>query len=510
MKALPFALALIAGFLCAACSSAFNGQGTVAPLAPSAKKTTQNLVNWPVWGFDPARSGFNSAEQTLTTANVGQLRMQWQAKVNVTGQPAASAPILVVGAGPSSQTMLYETTKQGETIGVDASSGNVVWRFDTKHGNATQSAPAADPSGKFVYAPGLDGKVHKLDAATGSEVQDATFPVLISLEQFTERDESPLNVANGYVYAVLGGAGSDQPPYNGHIVGVNLSNGQVSIFNSLCSDLHVLLSPSSCAQQQSGIWARGGAVADPDPAMNGRIYVATGNGHFDADSGGNDYGSSVISVTSDLSTILGSYTPPNYQQLNKRNKDLGSTAPALLPEQPASQTPWMLVQGGKDRVLRLLNRATLPGVGGELQKLTLPRSLFSAPAIWTDPSNNVWVFIGLQMEVRAYRLSTDASGVSQLQEVWSASPGTTKRGTSPVVANGILFVAFDGALIAYDASSGAKLWSSTNPSAGGTIGVVHFQSPIVVNGWVYCDDQNGRITAYALPESPKHRRSAPK
>jgi len=45
----------------------------------------------------------------------------------------------------------------------------------------------------------------------------------------------------------------------------------------------------------------------------------------------------------------------------------------------------------------------------------------------------------------------------------------------------------------------SSLWSSANASAGKTIGPVHWQSPIVVNGWVYCSDQNGNLTAYGLP-----------
>jgi len=30
---------------------------------------------------------------------------------------------------------------------------------------------AADPSGTWIYAPGVDGKVHKLDASTGAEIR---------------------------------------------------------------------------------------------------------------------------------------------------------------------------------------------------------------------------------------------------------------------------------------------------------------------------------------------------
>ncbi len=55
----------------------------------------------------------------------------------------------------------------------------------------------------------------------------------------------------------------------------------------------------------SGIWARGGAVVDPDSTMNGRIYVSTGNGDFDANRGGFNYGDSVLSLSADLVEPVG-------------------------------------------------------------------------------------------------------------------------------------------------------------------------------------------------------------
>jgi outer membrane protein assembly factor BamB len=76
---------------------------------------------------------------------------------------------------------------------------------------------------------------------------------------------------------------------------------------------------------------------------------------------------------------------------------------------------------------------------------------------------------------------------------------TNGEGTSPVVSNGIVFVAMDNALLALDTLTGKTLWSSANASALHTIGPVHWESPIVVNGWVYCSDENGKLTAYALP-----------
>ena len=132
--------------------------------------------------------------------------------------------------------------------------------------------------------------VHKVSASTGREERAPGFPVRITLLPLTEKDASPLNVANGYLYAVTSGYNGDAPPYDGHVVAVDLSTGRTTIFNSLCSKYRKLVTAHTCATQRSGIWGRGGAVVDPDSSMNGRIYAATGNGQFDAAHGGDNYG----------------------------------------------------------------------------------------------------------------------------------------------------------------------------------------------------------------------------
>jgi len=474
-------------------------------------------ANWPVFGYDPARSGVDGSQRILTAGNVGRLRTRWQTAL---GEVADSTPILLehVKIGVVSRTMLFQTATNGVTFGIDAASGRVLWRFrphvpSPRAGfsllgflrkmafgpNVTTSTPAADPSGLSIYAPGLDGFVHKLDAASGVELRSRGFPVRITLIPQTEKSASALNVANGYLYATTSGFNGDAPPYDGHVVSVRLSDGTTSVFNSLCSQDRALPTTTSCPSSHSGIWSRGGAVVDPDAAMHGQIYVATGDGNFDANAGGENFGDSVLALSADLSKRIGNYTPSDFQALEDGDIDLGSTSPALLPRQSASSTPLMLVQGGKDRVLRLVNRSPLPGVEGELQELSLEDPLFSTPAIWTDPSNRAWVFIGFSQEIDAYRLVTDVRGTSRLVRIWRALVGRTAgEGTSPVVSNGIVFDAFDGAIVALDAQNGHELWSSAFHAAGGTTGPVHWQSPIVVNGWVYCSDQNGKLTAYSL------------
>jgi hypothetical protein len=227
--------------------------------------------------------------------------------------------------------------------------------------------------------------------------------------------------------------------------------------------------------------------------MGGRVYFTTGNGLFDAANGGTNYGDSVLSLSADGTRLLGSYTPATYATLDSQDADLGSTAPVLLPRESGSRTPLMAVQGGKDGVLRLLNRARLGGVGAELQVIN-NSALFYAPAVWHEPGAGTWVYVGDAGAVTAYRLRTDARGTSRLVRAWVAGV----PGTSPVVVNGVVFVAGSGALSALDARSGRPLWSSQQSAAGGTIGGIHWESPIAVNGRVYVSDESAHLTAYGL------------
>ncbi|HTV91748.1 MAG TPA: PQQ-binding-like beta-propeller repeat protein [Verrucomicrobiae bacterium] len=452
-------------------------------------------LNWPVFGHDPARSGVDVGDTTLNASNVSTLVEKWQISFG-SGNVADSTPILLanVTIGNTAQQMLYQTDKNGETFAIAAQTGKIVWTYSTTGSNITDSTPAADPSGTAIYVPGIDGKVHKLNAATGAEVSASGFPATITLIPGTEKDASALNVANGYLYATTSGYYGDAPYYDGHVVSVNLSTGATNVFNSLCISQTTLPTNSSCANSDSGIWARGGAVVDPYPSMNGEVYVATGNGLYD---GTDNYGDSVIVLTANVSMMVGSYTPSTYANLQSGDIDLGSTSPTLLPVQSTSTTPLMLVQGGKDSVLRLLNRSPLPGVSGELQEINLPDRLYATPAVWTNAEGVTYIFFGLPNQIDAYELETNG-GTSSLVQAWSAQDGSTSgEGTSPVVSNGIVFVAMDNAIYALSAQTGSKLWSSA--STAHSIGPVHWQSPIVINGWVYCSDQNGNLTAYGLP-----------
>jgi hypothetical protein len=354
----------------------------------------------------------------------------------------------------------------------------------------------ADAAHHYVYAYGLDGALHRYDPVSGQEATGDGWPAPITLMTATEKQGSALNLANGHLYVTTGGYIGDAPPYQGHVVTIDTATGAEQVFNSLCSNVRRLLRANDCASQMSGIWSRGGAVIDPE---NGDIFVATGNGPFDANQGGGDYGDSILRLSPDGARLLDSYTPPNFQYLAETDSDLGSSAPALLPRISQSATPLLLVQAGKDGNLRLINRQNMSGqgapgyIGGELQRVAIGCGLYTQPAVWTDPANgHIWVFVTEACGMRAYQVTTDANGATRLAEAWRNDQPLN----SPVIAGGVLFVAGGGALLAYDPTSGHTLWDSRWAPANGSIGPLHWESPIVVGGAVYITDENATITCY--------------
>ena len=101
----------------------------------------------------------------------------------------------------------------------------------------------------------------------------------ITLLPSREKIASPLKEFRGHIIAVTGGYIGDRPPYQGHVAILDAQTGKLlHTWNSLCSDRSGLLDPNSCADTQSAIWGRAGAVID---VATGNIFVATGNGPYD-------------------------------------------------------------------------------------------------------------------------------------------------------------------------------------------------------------------------------------
>jgi hypothetical protein len=438
---------------------ALTACGSSQPQSPSASASRVG-GNWARFGYDAARSNSGPAQSGITAGKVGKLHRQ---QVRLPGT-ADSSPIYLRGVRVRGRAhdVFFVTTSYGITVAVDARSGAILWRFKPRgyaswagSDRITNSSPVADPTRRYVYAEVPNGRVYKLTVASGAVVWSVSITKLPSREKLG----TPLNFSRGLVIATTGGYIGDAPPYQGHVVTISRRGRIVHVWNSLCSDRHMLIAPSSCPQSDSAIWARSGAVVVPG---SGNLLVATGNARFD---GRRYWGDSALMLSANAARLLHNWTPRNQAQLDGGDVDLGSTAPAILGASLAAQS-------GKDGIIRLLRLPELGGTlgqtGGELETVPAPGTsgVFSTMAVWRA-GGTVRMFVGNDSGVWGYVLSG-----GRLQVAWRRG----EAGTSPVVAGGLLYV-YDpnGGLNVFRPATGALV--AQLPAGGG-----HWESPIVTDG----------------------------
>ena len=507
-------------------------------------------TDWLQFGFDASHTGTNPAEKLLTAANVQYMSLLYS--IPLPGI-AEGAPVALgnVSTAQGIKDVLFLTLNDGTLIALDAATGAQLWSRFPADTNAcysagypntckTASSPALDPNRQFVYNFALDGYVHKYHVGDGSEITSGGWPQLATLKPDVEQASSALTFAtasNGTTYLYVTHSSHPQLEdsgidYQGHVTAINLTTGTQVVFNAVCSDqgsVHFVKNtyPSNavqpdCPQQQqaagspnagaptgdAGIWGRAGTVYDP---LTDVIYISTGNGVFDANNAGHNWSDSVLSLPAALDTPrtapLDSYTPLNFLTLMYYDIDLGSTSMTLTPAPAGSVYTHIGIQSGKDSNLRIIDldnmsRAITPGpgqVGGELDSLSVAQhnQVITQPVPWTDPvSGNIFVITANGFGISAMHVTTDSGGTPKLSTAspaWSLSGGATNvGGSSPVIANNVLYYAGANGISALDPATGNTLWNRPLNTPGN----IRKQSPIVVNNHVYVADKNGTLWAY--------------
>ncbi|HZD93579.1 MAG TPA: hypothetical protein VE133_04950, partial [Candidatus Sulfotelmatobacter sp.] len=278
-----------------------------------------------------------------------------------------------------------------------------------------------------------------------------------------------------------------------------------------------------CASPNKGasaIWQSGdGPAAD----LSGNIYVATGNGPFDLNSGGADAGNTVLKLALQGGALvrLDYFAPFNQTELNSNDFDLGAGGPILLPTQSGAAAPSLVVVGGKDGKIYVINRANMgkfhSTTNNDVQTLTLgnpepTNGLFATPSAlgssiyFGEVNQPLGRFIfsnGLLSTAPAAQTSTaflypgtspmiSTNGSSSI--VWALDLHAYAGGTPEGAVN----TAGPAVLHAYDGSTLHELYNSTQAGTRDRAGkALKFTSPTVANGHVYVGAAN-ELDVYGL------------
>jgi hypothetical protein len=214
----------------------------------------------------------------------------------------------------------------------------------------------------------------------------------------------------------------------------------------------------------AGVWQAGfGLSAD----SGGNVYATTGNGPFTADSGGHDYGDSLLKLSPSLG-VLDYFTPYTQEELDANDGDFGGSGVVVLPDR-AGPYPHLLLATSKIRAIFLLDRDHLgeyhPGgpdhalqtIGDDHDQTNFCIGTCGGPAYYRNARGEYVYVVWAQDALRAYALETGHSQ-PRLREVAhspNAFPGS--GGSIPSVSS-------DGAR-----AGTAIVWATTRPSLNETL-----------------------------------------
>lgn len=415
---------------------------------------------------DNARTGQHLQESVLTPANVNSTKFGKLASFAVDGyiyaQPLYMTNVNIGGQlhnvvfvatehdsvyafdadSASGAAPLWHTSFINPAAGVTTVSSNDVSCGDLIPEIGITSTPVIDPASGtlFVVAKTKENgsyffRVHALDITTGAEkinpqVIAPTFPGTaapndnngnVTFDAFVEHQRSALLLDNGVIYVSFA-SHCDNGNYHGWLVAYDAGTLELTAAYNSTPD-----------GTMGGIWQSGGG---PAADASGNVFAITGNGTFDANSGGRNYGDSFLKLAGGSLTLSDYFAPYNQAALDAGDMDLGSGPPLLLPDQ-VTGPPHLLVSAGKEGTIYLVNRDDMGHfhVGDDSQIVqSLPLAiggLFGAPAYY---ANKVY-FAGVGDTLKAFDLS-DGLFVSSTPS--SQSPTTYGfPGATPVVsANG--------------------------------------------------------------------------
>jgi hypothetical protein len=363
--------------------------------------------------------------------------------------------------------------------------------------------PVIDPTTKTMYvvAKTLENgnyvfRLHALDITTGQETFGG--PVVIQASYVSEgkkvtfaqqhRMQRPaLLLSNGAVYIAFGDMGcKGYSPSTGWIMAYGAGNlQQLAVLDVAPSRPYV-----------PGIWMSGDG---PAVDRNGDVYLATGDGWFDYNVGGLDYGDTLIKVSlgSGSFNLVDYFTPYNQAELDRNDNDLGSSGPVLLPPQPGPY-PNLAVIAGKEGMIYLVNQDNLGEYNSladqVVQEVRFERDsyveIFGGATYW----NQFVYFGGEGVPIEAFSLtggllSTSAAikttDTYNFSSLFSISANDEQNGILWAVRQSYRRgTGTDSSLHAFNATNLEPLYMSA-PPRDAIDPATHLTLPMVANGKVY-------------------------
>lgn len=494
---------------------------------------------------DLARDGANAQEYALTPANVntstfGKL-FACAVDGAIYGQPLWVANVSVAGA---KHNVVIVATQHDSLYALDgdASPCTQLWHvnlIDSSHGGTTgettvpaalvgggagdiapeigvTSTPVIDPATGIVYVVSKSmntagtsfyERLHAIDLTTGNEKPGspvtiaATYPgtgdggTVVTFNTRQQNQRAGLALVNGTVF-VGAGSHADLLPFHGWLLGYHYSG---SAFTQ--SAVYCTTPNAGSSTYGAGIWMSGGA---PAADSNGHLYVITGNGLFDANSASapnNDYGDSFLQLTAAL-TVSSYFTVTNQASDNINDWDVGSGGAAIVINLPSGSPSHLVVGGGKEGYLYLLNGDNMGGLGdaNARQRLSLTYQIFSTAAFW----NNTLYLGGVSAPLQSFTFNPTtkmfaSAPSSQTPERFIFPTATPSVSASGSANNGIVWLLDNVAyctsqstscgptvLHAYNAANlASELWNSSMVATDAAGYAVKFTVPTIANGRIY-------------------------
>jgi outer membrane protein assembly factor BamB len=502
--------------------------------APSAA----GKANWLTDGADPQRTSWQRNETLISTATAANIKLVWKLQLdNAPRQmhnlfPPMIASDVQTGSGPREIGIVAGVSDN--IYGIDLETGKQLWKrtFDSTYQEPLGSrgggplcpggqtaAPIivpGDAPGKYkVYAISWDGRLRTLDPATGED--------LAPPEPFLPANGKPysLNIHNNVLYTTTAqGCGGNPNQFYGY----DLATKKVGSFN-----------PGS-----GGLWPRLG----PSIGKDGTVYAGSGDGDYLPEQ--QIYGQSIIGVKQNPDTkaleLKDWYAPSNWFWLRKRDLDMNVTGPVF-----DFKGREYTVQSSKECRIWVLDTAAL---GGEDHRTPVYRTplvcneevnfqsagIWGALSTWEEANGTRWIIMPfwgpkhskftapiehgevVQGAIAAFRME-EKLGKVLLTPAWLSR--NIHIAEPAVIANGVVFgygsgedatqstaeigLAYNTAanriahsshavLYAFDARTGAELWSSGDQIASFN----HFTSLSVANGRVYIGTYDGMLYCFGV------------